>query len=106
MDTETLTAVGTGLAIVIAGAYNGWQSLHARREAREARTHAQHAADNSHPVSNGFTGEVRQSLSDILTMATEARDAATRAEGKVDAHLEAHANGHVPAPLHAVRVMP
>ena len=102
MDTETLTAVGTGLAIVVAGAYNGWQSLHARREAREASAHAQSAAEHSLPVSNGFASGVRTSLDEILTMATEARDAASRAEGKVDAHLQAH----VAASLQALRVVP
>lgn len=102
MTPESIGTALVGLFIAVATAYNGWQSVQAKREAKGARHHAQCAADNSHPVSNGFVGEVRRSLSDILTMATEARDAATRAEDKVDRHIEAHANAQVyPLPRRA-----
>lgn len=107
LDTNTLAVAGLGLGVLIAGVFNGWQSVQANRNARHARTHAEcaneqatKAADNSKPVSNGFTAEVRKSLADIFLMATEARDMATSANShaeaasnKVDRHLEAHANG-------------
>lgn len=107
LDANTLATAGLGLGILIAGVFTGWQSVQAKREAKHARTNAESAneqsrkaADNSKPVSNGFTAEVRQNLADIFVMATEARDMATSANthaeaasNKIDRHLEAHANG-------------
>lgn len=114
MDAETLGAAGLGFGLLTASVYNGWQTVQAKREAKHARTeaceaksHASDAADNSRPVSNGFTAEVRTGLADILAIATEARDLATSASSHAERacqlgeenrdahtrHLEAHANG-------------
>lgn len=106
MTPETITLAASGAGIAVASAYNAWQSVMAKREARAARAHAQEAAEHSLPVSNGFTRRTAESLDAILSMATEARDAATRAEGKVDRHLEAHANSQLAPALQAVRMLP
>lgn len=60
-----------------------------------ARSQARQAKHNAKPVADGFAGEVRDRLGEILVVATEARDEATRAHDKIDEHLAAHANAHV-----------
>lgn len=92
--------VGAGIAL--AALWNGWQSWTARREAKRAKeaaagagAHAETAARNAAPVSNGFAAEVTRQLGEILVTATEGRDAAVRAEDKIDRHLEAHANAQL-----------
>ena len=90
----TLTSLGTVLAAYIAhGARRAAHGAHAA--AKDAGQAADKAAANTAPVSNGFAGMVRDNLTEILAVATEARDVATRTEDKVDRHLEAHANAHL-----------
>lgn len=109
MDPNTAYVLGAAIAAIpatIAAWYARGASSKAhdaRKEARHASSQATKAADNAQPVSNGFADGVRQQLSEILVIATEGRDAAIRAEGKVDRHIEAHANGHIAAPLGVVQ---
>ena len=102
MTPETIAAGALGLGILAANLLAGWQSVQAKREAKHANRHAETAAENSKPVSNGFTAKVEKGMADILAMATDARDTASRAEDmalrtdeKMDRHLEAHANAQV-----------
>ena len=105
MSPESIGQALVGFGLMCLAAYNAWQTVQAKREAKHANRHAAQAATNSKPVSNGFTAEIRTSLADILTIATEARNEATLArelgESNRDAHtrhLEAHAN----TPLYAL----
>lgn len=99
MTPENIGTACVGLGILIASVWNGWQAVQAKREAKSAGNHASNAADNSKPVSNGFTAEVRNGMADILVMATDARNEALAARELGEAnrdtmtrHLEAHAN--------------
>lgn len=82
----------------------------AKRQAKSANDHAERAAEYGKPTGNGFAGEVRSGLTDILAIATEARNEATLArelaEQNRDAHnrhLEAHANGNAALRVVSVR---
>jgi len=103
MTPETIAAAAAGLGIAASSIWGGWQSVQAKREAKAAGGHASTAADNSKPVSNGFTKEVRDGMAEILTMATDARNEALLARELGEAnrdtmtrHLEAHANSGMP----------
>lgn len=103
MTPETIAMAAGGLGIAVSSAWSGWQAVQAKREAKAASGHASTAADNSKPVSNGFTAEVRAGMADILTMATDARNEALQARELGEAnrdtmtrHLEAHANSSMP----------
>lgn len=107
MDPNSIGAALVGAGIIVTTAWNGWQTVQAKREARAASSHAETAATNSKPVSNGFAKGVQDSLAEILAVATEARAEATAArelgEANRDAHtrhLEAHANGYTVAPVY------
>lgn len=91
-----MTTLGTVLAAYIA--HGARRAAHGAHDASRTAAHAaDRAAANTAPVSNGFAGMVRDNLTEILAVATEARDVATRTEDKVDRHLEAHANAHLQA---------
>lgn len=103
MDPETIATAAAGLGVAASSAWAGWQAVQAKREAKTAGGHASTAADNSKPVSNGFTAEVRAGMADILSMATDARNEALAARELGEAnrdvmtrHLEAHANSGMP----------
>lgn len=96
IPAEYVAQAAVGLGVLVAGIFSGWQAFRARKQAT-------HAAENTRPVANGFAAEVTGHLEAILLMATEARDAATRADDKIDRHLEAHANAQVIAHPHTIR---
>lgn len=99
MTPEWASVIGSTVAAV-AAILVAYLAHGARSAAKKSAGHAETAADNSKPVSNGFTKEVRDGLADILTIATEARNEATLARELGEAnqaahlrHMEAHANG-------------
>lgn len=92
-----LTAIPATIAAV-SGFKSAKSSRGAKAAAESASDHAETAASNAEtaatnaqPVSNGFAAGVRADLAAILAMSTEARDAASRAEDKIDRHIADHA---------------
>lgn len=64
-DPASIGTALVGLGVIVTTAYNGVQSLHAKRSATQAATEAQRAADNSHPIGNGWGTALRADVARI-----------------------------------------
>lgn len=99
MNTEIWQALGTVLALLVIGGYNGYRSHKAERAAKVA---AHTSARIEGKVGNGFPQDVMNRLDAIAVDARLARenyDRLKRMEGTLDEqrsllskHLEAHAS--------------
>lgn len=72
MSLDTWQTIGTIVALLLVGAYNGWRSMRAEREAVRASANAAtaalqatNAATQTVPLSNGFAAEVHRKLDRI-----------------------------------------
>lgn len=83
MDMETIAAAGLGVGVLAAAIYNGWQTHRAHRQARRA-------ADNAHPVANGWGTQVTTDLRylrDAIDRAHSRMDEAARRQNTADERL-------------------
>lgn len=74
-DPDTLGTAVVGLGILAASIYNGVQSVQAKRAAKASSTtaqaahhEAQRAADNSHPISNGWGTALRADSAEMRSL--------------------------------------
>lgn len=64
-DPDSVGTALVGLGILVTSAYGGWQSVQARRRSEQAESEARRAADNSHPIGNGWGTELRADVARI-----------------------------------------
>lgn len=97
MDLQDYATVGASVAVLLGAVWTGLQSLQAKRQATRA-------ADNSHPISNGWGTQLREDMAKqtrVLERMEEAQLLAERREVQrdqrldnlrhaLDAHLDAH----------------
>lgn len=96
-DPQHLGSAAIGLGIMAASVYNGWQTVQAKREARNASQQATRAAENAHPVSNGWGSQVSADLAYLRTSMDRAHsrlDVMDRRQQAADDRLALHLADH------------
>lgn len=101
---DQLGTAAIGCGVIAAGLFQGWQNWRTRKVAVQASAEATRAADNAHPVSNGWGSRItadleylragmddtRGRLAGIESRQTAADERATAADQRLTAHLANH----------------
>jgi ABC-type nickel/cobalt efflux system permease component RcnA len=98
MSPDTWSTIGTILALIIVGAYNGWRTYRAEREAREARREAASAAEKSTATNNGLSTYTRCRLERIEGSIEDVRALASKTHDLMTEHLSDHAGSDLSDP--------
>jgi predicted negative regulator of RcsB-dependent stress response len=101
MTNPDLGSAAIGLGIIAAGLFQGWQNWRTRKVAHQAAAEATRAADNAHPVSNGWGSKITADLTYLrqgMDSANARLDAMDRRANSADDRANAHAaalNAHL-----------